>query len=58
MDAEVVRKAKIVAAYRGESLAEFLSATLGAIVDQLLAEEHAKMTGQDHPKPKRPKGGE
>lgn len=50
MDSEVVRKAKIVAAYRGQSLAEFLSNTLGEIVDGLLAAEHAKETGGKHAK--------
>lgn len=42
MDAEVVRKAKIVAAFNDQSLAEFLSDTLGAIVDRLMAEAYAK----------------
>ena len=36
MDAEVVRRAKIVAAFRGQSLAEFLSDTLGKIIDDLM----------------------
>lgn len=36
MDAEVIRKAKIVAAFRGQSLAEFLSVTLGKIIDDLM----------------------
>lgn len=54
MDAEVVRKAKIVAAYRGQSLAEFLSDELGSIVDRLLEEEHAK---EVKAKPAKGKGG-
>jgi hypothetical protein len=54
MDAEVVRKAKIVASYRGQTLAEFLSDTLGAIVADLLEAEHAKEAARS--KPKMPKG--
>jgi hypothetical protein len=42
MDAEVVRKAKIVAAYRNQSMAEFLSVELGTIIDRLLEEAHAR----------------
>ena len=55
MDAEVIRKAKIVAAYREMALAEFLSGELGAIIDRLLAEEHAKEIGGKAEKPKRGK---
>lgn len=54
MDAEVARKAKIVAAYRDQSLAEFISDQLSPIVDRMLQEEHAKETGS---KPGRTKGG-
>ena len=42
MDREVVRKSKIAAAYKGQSLAEYLSETVGAIVDQHIEEAHAK----------------
>jgi len=52
MDAEVVRKAKVVAAYRGQSLAEFLSAEIASIVDRLLEAEHAKMVKGSKPKAK------
>lgn len=45
MDAEVIRKAKIVAAYRGKTLAEFLSDELGGIIDRLLEEEHTREVG-------------
>lgn len=58
MDAEIVRKAKIVAAYRGQSLAEFLSVEMGPIVERLLMEEHAKETKGIRPARKRSKGGE
>ncbi len=49
MDAEVVRKAKIVAAYRGQTLAEFVSQTIGSIVDGLIEQEHARMKAQADP---------
>ncbi len=55
MDSEVVRKAKIVAAFRGQSLAEFLSETLGQIVDSLIDEAYAKEKGGKPTKPKRGK---
>ncbi len=58
MDSEVVRKAKIVAAYRGQSLAEFLSVTLGEIINDLLEAEHAKEITPRTPPPKRGKKGE
>lgn len=44
MDAEVVRRAKIVASYRNQSLAEFLSESMRPIVDRLLEEEHDRET--------------
>jgi hypothetical protein len=56
MDAEVVRKAKIVAAFRSESLAEFLSKELGTIVDRLMKEEYDKEVSGKHAK-KKPKEG-
>lgn len=46
MDAEVVRKAKVVAAYRGQTLAEFLSQTLAGIVDDLIEQEHQRMRSE------------
>ena len=57
MDSEVVRKAKIVAAFRGQSLAEFLSETLGEIVDSLIDEAYAKEKGEKSPKTPKSKRG-
>lgn len=51
LDADVVRKAKIVAAYRGQTLADYLSESLGSFVDRDLETEHAKETSS------KPKGG-
>lgn len=48
VDAETVRKAKILAAFREQTLAELLSEVLEPIIDKLLAEEIAKQA-----KPKR-----
>jgi hypothetical protein len=45
MDAEVIRKAKIVAAFRSQSLAEFLSDTLGKIIDDLMDQAIANEKG-------------
>lgn len=42
MDRAVVRKAKIVAAFRNQSLSEFLSDALGEVIDRLMAEAYAK----------------
>lgn len=42
IDSEVVRQAKIVAAYREQTLAEYLSETLAPIVLRDLAEEATK----------------
>jgi hypothetical protein len=42
MDAEVARKAEIVAAFRDQTLAEFLSVTLGSIIDLMLDEAYDK----------------
>lgn len=43
VDAEVIRVAKIAAAYKGKSLAEYLSDTLRPIVSQDVEQEHAKV---------------
>lgn len=51
LDAEVIRKAKIVAAFRGMYLNDYLSQALGSFVDRELDEEYAKEAA------KRPKGG-
>lgn len=37
MDAELVHKAKIVAAYRGQSIAEYLSERFGALIESDLS---------------------
>lgn len=55
IDAEVARKAKIVAAYRGLSLAEYLSERLARVVDDDLRAEQAGMTFEPKPKSKGPK---
>lgn len=54
VDAEIARKAKIVAAYRDVSLAEYLSKALKDIVDADLKEEQDKERG-GHPGRKPPK---
>jgi hypothetical protein len=43
IDAEVIRVAKIAAAYKGLSLAEYLSETLRPIVSRDVEQEHAKV---------------
>lgn len=55
IDAEVTRKAKIVAAYKDVSLAEYLSESLRDIVDRDLT-EYAKRALDPHPKGGGPKG--
>lgn len=45
IDAEVVRKARIVAAYRGVDLNVYLSDVLGPIVDEHLAQHAAETAG-------------
>ncbi len=52
IDAEVIAEAKMVAASRGVSLAEYLSEILRPIVHRNLEEETAKRL-----KPRKPKGG-
>jgi len=42
IDAEVVKTAKIIAAYRGVTMAEYLSGLLAPMVMRDLAEEQAK----------------
>lgn len=44
LDEEMVRKAKILAAYREETVSGLLSGLLAPLVDRLLAEEQAKAT--------------
>ena len=54
IDAEVIRRAKIVAAYRSQSLAEYLTSRLAPFVDADLAEEQEKQSlPQTKPKPPR-----
>ena len=55
LDAQVARKAKLVATKRGITLAEYLTSIVGPIVTHDLKEEMGKMT--DEPEPKRSKGG-
>jgi predicted DNA binding CopG/RHH family protein len=43
VDSEVIRVAKIAAAYKGLSLAEYLSETLRPIVARDVEQEHAKV---------------
>ena len=45
VDADVIRVAKIAAAYKGISLAEYLSETLRPIVSRDVESEHAKVEG-------------
>jgi hypothetical protein len=54
IDAQVAHKAKLVATYRGITLAEYISSVVGDVVGPHLKEEMAKMA--DEPKPKRAKG--
>ena len=55
VDADVVRVAKIAAAYKGLSLAEYLSETLRPIVFRDVESEHAKVAGAK--KGKKPERG-
>jgi reverse gyrase len=55
LDAQVARKAKLVATNRGITLAEYLTSIIGPIVTRDLKEEMGKM--MDEPEPKKPKGG-
>jgi len=57
IDTEVVAEAKMVAASRGLSLAEYLSEILRPIVHRDLQEETTKRLGEPH-KARRPKLGE
>jgi hypothetical protein len=52
LDADVVRDAKIVAAYKAKSLAEYLSELVRPLVARDLEQEHARRM-----KAARPKGG-
>jgi len=53
LDAQVARKAKLVATNRGITLAQYLSDIVGPIVARDLKEEMGKM--MDEPKAKHPK---
>jgi hypothetical protein len=58
IDTEVVRQAKVVAAFRGLSLAEYLSETLRPAVSRDYREESRKAAGEDEPtRHSKPKGG-
>lgn len=52
IDADIVRKAKIVAAYKEVSLAQYLSEVLGPTVDRDL-KEHSRRELEGEAKPKR-----
>jgi reverse gyrase len=54
LDAQVARKAKLVATNRGITLAEYLTSIVAPIVARDLKEEMSKM--MDEPEPKRQKG--
>ena len=54
IDAEVVRAAKIVAAHKDLSLAEYLSETLRPIVEAELKDYSRRALGEDRPE-KKPK---
>jgi hypothetical protein len=57
IDAEVVRQAKVVAAFRGISLAEYLSETSRPAVQRDYREESRKAAGDNEPpKPPKPEG--
>lgn len=53
IDAEVVRVAKIVAAYRSQSLAEYLTTRFAPLVNADLAEEQSKAAKESKRPPKR-----
>lgn len=53
IDAEIVRKVKIVAAYRDLSIAEYLSETLRPIVDQELRDYSRRSLDESKPAPPR-----
>jgi hypothetical protein len=55
VDADVIHVAKIAAAYKGLSLAEYLSETLRPIVSRDIESEHAKVAGAK--KGKKPERG-
>jgi hypothetical protein len=55
LDAKVAKEAKMVAAARGVTLAEYISEILRPIVRGHLEQETSKMLGGE--KPKQPKGG-
>ena len=55
VDADVIRTAKIAAAYKGLSLAEYLSETLRPIVSRDVEHEHAKVAAAK--KGKKPERG-
>ena len=59
MDAEVVRVAKIAAAYKDMSLAEYISERLRPLASEDVEQEHAKRPHMPAKgKPKRAAGGE
>ena len=57
LDQELMRKAKIVAASREQSVIDYLEAMIGPQIQRDVEEEMRKLTGDPAPK-RRPKGGE
>lgn len=58
MDAEVVDDCRIAAAFKGQTLAEYISETMRAAAARDIQEGYARRTGEPAPKGKpKPKGG-
>jgi hypothetical protein len=57
MDAQTVRKAKMVAAGRGITLAEYLTQIVRPVVDRDLEEETKRVLSGLGPEPKKPRKG-
>jgi len=55
VDAHVVQRGRIAAAYKGVSLAEYFSETLRPIIEADIEREHRKGTQPTPPKRKEPK---
>jgi hypothetical protein len=51
IDAELVRKAKVVASFKDMSLAEYLSEVLRPIIDRDLRDHSRRALGDEAPKP-------
>lgn len=57
IDTHVLAKVRIAAAYKGVSIAEYLSSAIEPIADRDIDEQHAKLrkATEEKPSPKRPK---